>query len=77
MEVFAITYEPKTELEADLESSGDMADDDGHTPDAILSAGKSSIGERPAIYNILLLSCKYNVVTSVFGDEEKYSNTLL
>ena len=56
MEVFTISSEPKTEPEADLESTGDMADDDGHTPDAILSAGKSSIGERTAIHNILLLS---------------------
>ena len=77
--VFVIESEPKAELEADLDSQ------EG-TPLNSLETWLMMMGihpqvqrawGRPAIHNILLPSCKYDVVTSVFGDKETYSNTLL
>ena len=77
--VFAIKSEQKAERKTDLDSQ------EG-TPLHSLETWLMMMGihpqvqrawGRPAIYNILLPSCKYNVVTSVFGDEETHSNTLL
>ena len=47
--------EPEDERQLCSSPSGDMADSDGHTSDAILSLTNQDIGEQPAIQTSVLL----------------------